>query len=159
MTDTTKKPATEAYNEFISENGADVTKLTPALAATFQKLVTAYMREIKADNKPVGKREQKVSEEVVVYKELAEKNGIPVSNKFAGFVEVAKTGPKNKETGKADVVQYIVGVNANIDGRLWKITANVSPKEFSDDVVEATKIAAIRVLGAAFPAPKTEETA
>lgn len=159
MKDTTEKTATEAYNEFITENGSDVSKLTPALQATYSKLLAAKVREDKKNEKPVGKRAAKVSEESVVYKELAEKNGIQVSDKFAGFVEVAKTGPKDKETNKAEVVQYIIGVKANVDGRLWNITANVSPKEISDEVIEATKVAAIRVLGAAFPAPKTEETA
>ena len=159
MNDTTKKTATEAYNEFISENGSDVTKLTPALQATFQKLLTAKVREDKKDAKPVGKRDAKVSEESVPYKALANKFSIAVSDKFAGFVEVAKTGPKDKETGKTDVVQYIIGVKAKIDGKLWNITANVSPKDITDEIIEATKVDAIRVLGAAFPAPKTEETA
>jgi hypothetical protein len=149
MNDKTTKTATETYNEFITENGSDVSKLTPALQATYSKLLAAKVREDKKKAKPVGKREIKISEESVVYKSLAEKNSIPVSDKFAGFVEVAKTGPKDKETGKADTVQYIIGVKAKIDGKLWNITANVSPKEISDDVIEATKVAAIRVLGAA----------
>ncbi len=158
MNDTTKKTATEAYNEFITENGSDVSKLTPALQATFQKLFAAKVREDKKNEKPVGKRAAKVSEESVGYKALAEKNGIQVSDKFAGFVEVAKTGPKDKETNKAEVVQYIIGVKAQIDGKLWNITANVSPKDITDEIIEATKVAAIRVLGAAFPAPETEST-
>jgi hypothetical protein len=157
MNDTTKKTATEAYNEFISENGSDVTKLTPALQATFQKLFTAKVREDKKEAKPVGKRDAKVSEESVPYKALANKFSIAVSDKFAGFVEVAKTGPKDKETGKAETVQYIIGVKAKIDGKLWNITANVSPKDITDEIIEAAKVDAIRILGAAHPAPKTVE--
>lgn len=159
MNDKTTKTATESYNEFISENGSDVSKLTPALQATYSKLLAAKVREDKKAEKPVGKRAAKVSEESVGYKALAEKNGIQVSDKFAGFVEVAKTGPKDKETNKAEVVQYIIGVKANVDGKLWNITANVSPKDITDEVIEATKVAAIRVLGAAFPEVTTEETA
>jgi hypothetical protein len=159
MTETKTQTATEAYNEFITENGSDVSKLTPALQATFQKLFAAKVREDKKATKTVGKREAKVSEESVQYKILAEMHGIPVSEKFAGFIEVAKPGPKNEETGEPTIAQYNIGVKAkDATGRTWNIFANVSPKNFSDDVVEAVKVESIRILAASFPEVVAEET-
>lgn len=149
MTTETKTTAIEAYTKFVSENGSDLSTMTPELQTTFSKLLRAKIAEEKKNEpKEPSKSAVKIQEDKKEYLELCAENFIHVSDKFAGWEVSNKPGAKDKETGVASIVQYIIGVKFREvpDGDLSKIVTMVSPKDYSETVVKDKKILAARIL-------------
>jgi len=146
---TPKTDAIEAYNTFVSEHGSDISTMTPELQTTFSKILRSKIAaEKKAEPKEPSKRSAKVEEDKKEYLELCAENFIHVSDKFEGWEVSNKPGAKDKETGVASIVQYIIGVKFREvpDGDLSKIVTMVSPKDYSETVVKDKKILAARIL-------------
>lgn len=123
-------------NEFYLKAGTDMSTYSPE-----------DKKEHLALSIEVDKEAKKVSaEDKSDYETLCKKYGIKVSDKFRGWVVSERKGKKPEDGSEAKVTQIVVGLKAEVNGRLFHFDGFISPKKDRVGETLATKIDVAKAL-------------